>query len=181
MRNNKNATTADALEIAESGEKLVDILSYAIMPNHYHLLLKEAKEKGVSDFVHKCNISIAKYINIKNERKGPLFDGLFRSKHISSNEYLLHLSLYIHLNPMDFIIGKEWREHKTKNWEDAKRELLKYPWSSLNFFLANQDDKILSGTEIIQEQFKGPGEYGMFLREWSEDQTTKEAGELFID
>ncbi len=169
LRNNKNATIEDALKIAEGGEKLVDILSYAIMPNHYHLLLKEGRENGITNFIHKCNVSIAKYINIKNDRRGPLFESVFKSKYISTNDYLLHLSLYIHLNPLDFITGKEWRKHKIQNWKEIKKSLLKYPWSSLNFYLGNQNDRILSGTEIIRGQFETPEEYESFLREWSED------------
>ncbi|MFH1956267.1 MAG: transposase, partial [Patescibacteria group bacterium] len=68
LRNHQDATIEDALRIAKEGEKLVDILCYVIMPDHYHLLLKEIKENGISNFIHKCNISVAKYINIKNDR-----------------------------------------------------------------------------------------------------------------
>lgn len=115
LRDNKNASIEDALKITRGGEKLVDVICYAIMPDHYHLLLREKLERGITSFIHRCNISIAKYINTKTERHGPLFESLFKSKHISTNYYLLHLSLYIHLNPLDFLVGKQWREHKIKN------------------------------------------------------------------
>jgi putative transposase len=168
LRNNKNVTINDAIEIIRQGEKLVDILCYAIMPDHYHLLLKERKEHGITNFIHKCNISIAKYINIKESRSGPLFEGLFKAKHISTNEYLLHLSLYIHLNPLDFLFGKEWREHEIKNWNLVKNKLFNYPWSSLKAFIdENHEDKIISGTEVLLDQFKNKKEYELFLQEWS--------------
>lgn len=170
LRNNENATIEDALEIAKNGEKFVDVICYTIMPNHYHLLLKERQENGITGFVHKCNISVAKYINTKMERRGPLFESLFKSKHISSNKYLLHLSLYIHLNPLDIISGKEWREGKLQNWTMAKKKLLAYPWSSLKSFLENKkDDLIISGTEIITDQFDGKKDYELFLQRWSEE------------
>lgn len=169
LRNNKNASHSKIIEILDKGEKLTDILCYAVMPDHYHLLLKETKENGIVSFIHKCNTSIAKYLNTKNERKGHIFESRFKSKHIDSNEYLLHLSLYIHLNPLDFLVGKEWREHGIKNWNDSKKYLLDYPWSSLKFFTnSNYNDSILSGTKIIMEQFNNLEEYESFLKEWTE-------------
>jgi len=170
LRDRKDTTIEEIIKITRTGEKLVDILCYVIMPNHYHLLLRQIKENGISNFIHKCNISIAKYINIKKNRSGPLFESLFKAKHIPTNNYLLHLSLYIHLNPLDFLIGKEWREHKIKNWDLAKKKLLNYPWSSLKTFINEKcEDKILSGMEIILGQFKNRKEYELFLREWSKD------------
>src|SRR3989344_3213355 len=103
LRNNQPKATCDvalgwekALETLKQGEKLVDLLCYVIMPDHYHLLVKERKENGIINFVRKCDISISKYINTKNNRKGPLFESRFKSKHIDSNEYLVHSSVYIH-------------------------------------------------------------------------------------
>ncbi len=170
LRNNKNATIEDAIKIIKQGEKLVDVLCYVIMPDHYHLLLKERRENGITSFIHRCNISIAKYINIKNNKSGPVFESLFKSKHISSNEYLLHLSLYIHLNPLDFLANKDWRNHKLKNWNLIRKKLLDYPWSSLKCFLnENYQDRIISGTEMILNQFKNKKEYEVFLQSWSEE------------
>lgn len=168
FRNSKNTNWRKSVEIAWRGDKLVDVLAYAIMPDHYHLLVKEKQENGVSNFLQKCNTSIAKYINTKKERRGSLFEGPFKAKHIDSNNYLLHLSLYIHLNPLDFIDSKNWREGGLKNWTSKKKKLLAYPWSSLKSFLyEDYEDWILSGTEIIRDQFKDRKDYEKFLREWS--------------
>lgn len=170
LRDNKNATQEAVLEIANKGERLVDVVCYAIMPDHYHLLLKEETEGGITSFIHRCNISIAKYINIKKKRRGPLFESLFQSKHITNNEYLLHLSLYIHLNPLDFLEGKQWRKHKLQNWNKSKNNLLSYPYASLKSFLdPKHTDKIISGTEIITDQFKNSKKYDNFLKDWSEE------------
>jgi putative transposase len=181
LRNRQDATIEDALKIAKNGEKLVDVICYVIMPDHYHLLLKEKMEGGITNFIHKCNISVAKYINIKTERRGPLFESLFKSKHIATNNYLLHLSLYIHLNPLDFLVGKQWREHKIQNWNQIRNKLINYPYSSLkNFLNTNHEDKIISGTKIITDQFKNAKEYESFLRDWSEE-TTGAINNLIID
>jgi len=177
LRNNKDNPDVleKIIEIAKEGEQLVDILCYVVMYDHYHLLLKELRNNGITDFIRRCNTSIAKYINIKNNRIGPLFESNFKSKHVNSNEYLLHLSTYIHLNPLDFLIGKEWRYHEIKDWQISKNRLLNYPWSSLKFFLnENFENRILSGTEIILDQFNNRKEYEGFLQEWSEIEKIKD-------
>jgi putative transposase len=171
LRNTENPSLKKALEIISRGKKLVDVLCYSIMPDHYHLLLRERKENGISEFVRKCNISISKYINIRKERKGPLFESRFNSKYVKDNRYLLHLSVYIHLNALDVLSGREWREHKLRPWLIKKKKLLNYPWSSLRSFLdENHKDLIISGTEIILDQFDDRREYELFLRDWSEDE-----------
>ncbi len=175
LRNNQPKATCDvafgldkALEILKQGERLVDLLCFAIMQDHYHLLLKEKRENGIIDFVRKCDISISKYINIRNNRKGSLFESRFKSKHIDSNEYLVHSSVYMHLNPLDIISGKEWREHKLQNWKEIRKPIFDYPWSSLkSFFEPSSDKSLLSGQEIITEQFKNKEEYEEFLKDWS--------------
>lgn len=75
------------------------ILAYAIMPNHFHFLIKENSEKGIKNFVSNIQNSYAKYYNIKNKRFGALFQRPFKAKHVETDEQLLHLSRYIHLNP----------------------------------------------------------------------------------
>lgn len=167
LRTSKNPKFENAIEIAKKGDKLVNIVCYSIMPDHYHLLLKEIKEKGITEFIRKSNISISKYINIKNNRRGALFESRFQAKHVNSNNYLFHLSTYIHLNPLDIISGKEWREHKLKNWNDKKKKLLSYPWTSLRHFLYKEyKDPLISGEKIILDQFKNREEYELFLKEW---------------
>ena len=181
LRDNKNASAKDVLKILKEGEKLVDILCYSIMPDHYHLLLRERNENGISNFIRKCNISIAKYINIKNNRLGPIFESRFKAKHINSNDYLLHLSLYIHLNPLDILSGRRWRVNKLKNWSSEKKKLLNYPWSSLRSFLDDDyQNPIISDTGVILSQFSGGKDYEFFLRNWSEE-TLDEVRDFVID
>lgn len=79
--------------------KLVEIIAYCFMPTHIHLILKQLKEKGISTFMRKILDSYSRYFNAKHGRKGPLWEGKFENLLVKTDEYLLHLTRYIHLNP----------------------------------------------------------------------------------
>lgn len=79
---------------------LIEIYSYALMPNHYHLLIKQLQDFGIRTFVSNFQNGFAKYFNTKNERNGSLFQNPFKGKWIGTDELFLHVSRYIHLNPV---------------------------------------------------------------------------------
>jgi len=76
----------------------VEILAYCLMPNHFHLLLKQKQDKGVSKYMGDILNGFTRFFNILNKRKGPLFLPSFRSKPIMNEEHLIHVSRYVHLN-----------------------------------------------------------------------------------
>ena len=80
-----------------SSEKLVKIICYCLNPNHFHLILEQLTEGGVSEFMKRLG-GYTKYFNYKYKRSGVLFQGKFKSVLIDSNEYLLHASVYVNLN-----------------------------------------------------------------------------------
>jgi len=69
------------------------------MPDHYHLLVKSLSEKIISKYISDVENSFTRYFNIKNNRKGPLWQSRFKSVVIKNNQQLLHVSRYVHLNP----------------------------------------------------------------------------------
>ncbi len=77
----------------------VEIIAYCLMPNHYHFLVKQLKDGGITEMFSKLGNSYTKYFNIKYDRVGPLFQGEFKAKLIEDDEQLLHVTRYIHLNP----------------------------------------------------------------------------------
>ncbi len=83
----------------ENKNKIVRIIAYCIMPTHIHLILEQLKDGAISHFLNLILKSYSKYFNLKYKRKGPLWEGRFKNILIDSDEYFLHLSRYIHLNP----------------------------------------------------------------------------------
>ena len=127
----------------------VDILAFCLMPNHFHLLLKQTADAGISRFVSKFCDSYSKYFNIKHDRVGPLFQGPFKAVRVESEEQLIHLSRYIHLNPISSFLIKE-------------AELDSYSWSSLPEYVAPQGNT-LSNPKFIGGLFTSPSKYRDFV------------------
>lgn len=130
--------------------RIVELVAFALMPNHYHLILGELKDGGVSKFMQRLGNGYTKYFNIKHERKGHLFGSKFHSRLIDTNEYLLHLSSYIHKNPRE-LAGWKNREHL-------------YTWSSLQDYLKQNRWDSLLNQSIILEQFRDQKEYAQFVK-----------------
>lgn len=83
-----------------SEDNLVEIIAYCFMPTHIHLVLRQLKKDGISIFMSKVLNSYTRYFNLKNKRKGPLWESRFKNVEVGTDEQLLHLTRYIHLNPV---------------------------------------------------------------------------------
>lgn len=81
------------------GDTITDVIAYALMPNHFHLLLKERERGGISKYMGKVLTSFSMYTNTVHARSGPVMCRPFRSRHIDSDEYFRWVISYIHLNP----------------------------------------------------------------------------------
>lgn len=131
----------------DKSRKIVEIACYCLMPNHFHFLLKQVRGGGITEFVSKLSNSYTKYFNTKNKRVGPLFQGEFKSVHVGTLEQLLHLSRYIHLNPLvDYVSA----------------DLDSYRWSSYREFLSI-DNTEMCFKEIILGQFGTVEDYREFI------------------
>lgn len=81
------------------GEKQVEIIAYCLMPNHFHFLLKQLTDRGISGFLGQISNSYTRYFSTKYTRVGPLLQGRFKAVSVDTDEQLMHVSRYIHLNP----------------------------------------------------------------------------------
>src|SRR3989338_6619233 len=115
--------------LESNGKKQIEILSYVLMPNHFHFLLKQINQNGISNFMRLAINSWSHYFNKKYNRPGSLFQGAFKAVHIESEEQLIHLSRYIHLNPLVSHVVRE-------------KDFLSYPWSSLSDYLQGKSQLV---------------------------------------
>lgn len=117
------------LKSVDFGETIVDIGAYCLMPNHFHLLVREKKEKGISVFMQKLTTAYTMYFNKRYERSGSLFQGKYKAKHAVNDEYLKYLISYIHLNPVK-LIDSDWKEKALQDRLSARSFLDSYKYSS---------------------------------------------------
>ncbi len=122
---------------------LVMIEDYCLMPNHYHLILEQVEENGISKFLQKVMTGYTMYFNKKYNRTGALFQGKTKSRHIDTNPYYLQLKIYLNLNPVD-LFDKGWKETgKVKSIKDSMKFLNEFPWCSCKSYKTYE--KYLSG------------------------------------
>ncbi|OGE32306.1 hypothetical protein A3D83_02675 [Candidatus Daviesbacteria bacterium RIFCSPHIGHO2_02_FULL_41_10] len=131
----------------DSSKKIVEIICYCLMPNHFHLLIKQVQDGGVSEFMRRFIHSYTKYRNVKYNRQGPVFQGIFKAVRIETDEQLVHVSRYIHLNPLVSLLVKD---------------LKLYPWSSYLEYIGMRDNPAVKKDEILSF-FKSPKDYEKFI------------------
>lgn len=136
----------------ERGETLVDIGVYCLMPNHFHLLIKEKVENGISKFMKKLSTGYSMYFNKRYDRTGSLFQGVFKSVYADNDEYLKYLFAYIHLNPVK-LIDSRWKENGIKDKNSAETFLGEYTFSS--YWDYKEKNNRLESNIINKEVFPG--------------------------
>ena len=135
-------------------DRIVDIHGWCLMHNHYHLLLSERIEYGISLFLKKLNGGYAKYFNERYSRVGALFQGRTKRKHVDSDSYLLHILNYIHFNPLDILENThDWRSRKIIDSNTAQNHLLQYKWSSYLDYIGQRNFPSILTTSFFQEVF----------------------------
>ncbi len=154
------------LEKIERGETIVDIGAYCLMPNHFHLLIREKIENGITMFMEKLFTAYSMYFNKKNERTGRLFEGIFKATHINYDEYLKYLFAYIHLNPVK-LIDQKWKENSVADRETAEKFLKEYKYSSyFDYTGEKREELLILSKESFPEYFANFEEFDDFINEW---------------
>lgn len=128
-------------------KKIIDIHCYCLMPNHFHFLLKQNVDGGISEFIAKLSNSYTRYYNTRDNRVGPILQGQFKAVLMENNEQLIHVSRYIHLNPLvsDLVDSLDYHE-----------------WSSYPEYIGLTNSNICS-KDIILDQFKSAEDYEQFV------------------
>lgn len=161
-------------------EKLVEILAFVLMPNHYHLLVKPLVEDGVSEFMKKLGIGYTHYFNMKNERSGTLFQGKYKFVRIEDDEQLNYIPFYIHLNPAELIETK-WKDKEIQDKNRLLNFLKSYEWSSLGDYLGNNRFANIIDKDILVDYFGTPWELEKEIDEWLEEISSSNYTNLWIE
>jgi len=117
----------------------VELHSYCLMPNHFHLLLRQIATNGVTSLLRKVATTYSIYFNKRYERVGHLFQGKYKAVVVDRDDYLIHLSRYIHSNPLELGL--------------TRSDLVNYPYSSYAYYLGEKHAQWLK-TDFILDYFK---------------------------
>jgi putative transposase len=147
---NYHGRSLDNIFIEEPSDRsLVDILGYALMPNHFHLIIRQKSADGISRFMRKLCTAYSMYFNEKYEHSGVLFQGRYKANHIDNDAYFRYIFAYVHLNPYD-IMQPDWKDVGMKNRALARSFLSNYRHSSLCDYIGAQrpEHAILARTDV---------------------------------
>ncbi|MCH7951895.1 transposase [Patescibacteria group bacterium] len=139
---------------------LVTIYCYCLMQNHFHILLKQELDTGITRFMRKVGDSYTRYFNTKTGRSGPLLEGVFKAVRMETDEQMRHLARYIHINPyVGHVIDRD--------------ELTSYPWSSLPEYLSPREPVFINKNAILA-QFSSTEKYLKFLLDEADYKRTQQ-------
>jgi len=165
----KHATFDISSEVTKDviSHKIVELNGFAIMPNHFHLLIQEKSEVGVSRYLQRVETAYAKYFNTKYEKRGHLLQGVFRAVPVKTDPQLLYLSAYIHRNPRGL---PQW-----------KNKELEYPWSSYQDYAKKNRWGELLVPDIVLNQFSTTQSYQDFVETSTAKRQYKDNADLYIE
>ena len=156
--------------LLDKGEPIVSVGAWSLMTNHFHLLIRQEIDGGITKFMKKLGTGYSMYFNIKYERTGALFGGLFKSKLIGVDDnYMRHLFGYIHINPLE-IQFSDWEDKIDKPSVDMKKFLKLYRYSSyLDYIGENRVEKNVINPKNFPDYFTDTQSFGDFVESYFVD------------
>lgn len=148
----------------------IQLIAYCLMPNHFHLFIKQKSETGLKIFMKALATNYVMYFNKKYKRVGPLFQGIYKAVLIDNEAYFLHISRYIHSNSCEL--------------SARVQPLQNYPYSSYGIYLGNRRCDWLS-TDIILSQFQniriGKNSYQEFVEDFNAKRDIDEIANIILE
>lgn len=155
----------DVFDTKQDG-KIVEVGSYCLMPNHFHLILTQVEDGSISKFMQKLTTAYSMFYNKKYKRTGTLFEGKFKAQYIGDDVYFKYLFSYVHLNPVK-LIQKDWKEKGIKNKKEAIGFLESYKYSSyLDYLGIERKESVILGREAFPEYFSSKNKFQKEIFEW---------------
>ena len=164
---NKQHKTFSEILVLDKGDSLVSIGAWCLMTNHFHLLIRQEADGGITKFMRKLGVGYSMYFNIKYQRTGALFGGLFKSKLIGVDDnYMKHLFGYIHINPIE-IKFSNWSDKPIKPTMEIKKFLNMYRYSSYTDYLqVDRAEKNIIKADNFPDYFKKAKSFKDFIENY---------------
>jgi putative transposase len=166
--NSKNLGQIPKKRSHEPRKFMIELMAFCLMPNHFHLMVRQKCENGVSNFMKKLGGGYTNYFNQKYKRSGALFQGKYKFEHLRTDNHFIHLPYYIHTNPLD-LFDKDWRERKLKNKKAAIHFLKAYKWSSFLDYIGIKNFPSVTQREFLERFSRTPTFYEKDFKEWLSD------------
>lgn len=167
-------------KITKERKLLVEILSFCLMPNHYHLIVRQLKDGGIIKFMQKLGTGYTMSFNKKYKRIGPLFQGTFKPILIDKSNHFLNLPYYIHLNPLDLKFP-EWRVRKMGDYNEAIEYLNNYRWSSHLDYIGKKNFPSVTDRKLLLDIFGGEEKYKQSINKWLKEIEIGDIRELTLE
>jgi putative transposase len=153
--------------ILDKKEPLVSIGAWCLMTNHFHLLVRQEVEGGITKFMRRLGVGYSMFFNIKYQRAGALFGGLFKSKLVGNDDnYMRQLFAYIHLNCLD-IEFPGWEKEISKSSSDMKKFLESYKYSSYQDYIGDKrEERSIINPENFPNYFQEAGSFKDFVENY---------------
>ncbi len=159
---------------------LVDLFAFCLMPNHYHLLVRQRTKGGITLFMRKIGTGYTNYFNDKNKRVGPLFQGKFKAVTVTKENYFYYLPHYIHLNPLDLKFP-EWRQRSMSNHKNVLQYLKNYRWSSYLDYIGIKNFPSVTQRDFIINLFGGTEKYIKDITYWLKETNIDDLGQFTFE
>ena len=155
----------------QKSEPFLELMSFCLMPNHFHLLVRQIRQNGVVDFMRKLGTGFAGFFNRKYNRKGPLFSK-YRTVHIRDNKQLKTAFVYIHANPIS-LIEPNWKEKGIKEFDKTVEFLKQYRWSSFFDYMGKNNFPLVIKKDFLMSVMGNQDKYQEYVFDWLRFKSTE--------
>ena len=164
-RTRLNAKKLGNKEFSATRKILVEMFTFCFMPNHIHLLLRQIKDNGITNFMRKFGTGYALYFNKKHKRQGHLFQGKFKAVHIKNDSQLIAIFNYIHSNPVS-LVEPNWKGKGARFPQKDIKFLNKYKWSSYQDYIGQTNFPSVTERNFLSEIMGGVVECKKSVQDW---------------
>lgn len=145
-------------------DPIVELMAFTLMPNHYHLIVREIRENGISLFMQKIG-GYTTYFNKQYDRVGPLFQSRYKSVVVKDDRQFMNTFVYVHTNPIE-LIESRWKDMQVKNKKKAIDWASSYKWSSYKNYLGEKNFSGVTKRDFFLEFFNGANGCKEVVEDW---------------